>query len=156
MELRSKRCRGTEKAMARTSTRPVKVICSTCQKVFRGTSQHKYCSEECKRAGRCRRDHHHVESKNKMILHLMWQFTCYLCGRTTAGDGIELDLDHIVPFSHGGEDLACNLITSCTKCNRRRQDQLFHPLMERELLRIAYKRCMDFGIDPYHEVRIVR
>lgn len=142
--------------MARTSKKPVRVTCATCQKEFKGTKQHKYCSEECKRAGRCRRDHHHVESKNKMILHLMWQFSCYLCGKTAYGDGVELDLDHVVPFSKGGQDLAYNLISCCTTCNRRRQDQLFHPDMQRELLKVSHRRCVEFGIDPYHEIRIVR
>ena len=97
-----------------------------------------------------------METKNKQILHLMWQFTCYLCGKTAAWDGVDLDLDHIVPHSCGGEDLAGNLITCCARCNRSRQDKRFAEPMEAELLRIARERCVAFGIDPFHGVRIVR
>lgn len=151
-----KRCRGTEYQMAGFIKKPVKLICATCRKEFKGTKQHKFCSPECRRLGRCRRDHHHVETKNKQILHLMWQFTCYLCGKTAAWDGVDLDLDHIVPHSCGGEDLAGNLITCCARCNRSRQDKRFHPAVEESLLRIARERCVAFGIDPFHGVRIVR
>jgi HNH endonuclease/Homing endonuclease associated repeat len=46
------------------------------------------------------------------------QFRCVLCGRSPAADiGISLQLDHIVPYSEGGETTFENLRTSCSECH---------------------------------------
>lgn len=34
-----------------------------------------------------------------------------------------MTLDHYVPRSHGGSNKASNLVTSCPRCNFRRQDR---------------------------------
>lgn len=44
-------------------------------------------------------------------------FRCCLCGRS-AGNGIELEVDHIVPVSKGGSTTYSNLQTLCWECNR--------------------------------------
>ncbi len=45
-------------------------------------------------------------------------FTCKQCGASPAKDpSIELHLDHIVPWSKGGETSYENLQTLCSKCN---------------------------------------
>lgn len=45
-------------------------------------------------------------------------FKCCICGRTPAKDSsIELQVDHIVPWSKGGETLMDNLQTLCSQCN---------------------------------------
>ena len=44
-------------------------------------------------------------------------FRCCLCGRSAA-DGIELEVDHIVPISKGGNTVYSNLQTLCRDCNR--------------------------------------
>ena len=45
-------------------------------------------------------------------------FRCVLCGRSPATDiGVELHLDHITPFSKGGEHTAKNLRILCKECN---------------------------------------
>jgi hypothetical protein len=43
-------------------------------------------------------------------------FRCQYCGRSPR-DGAILHLDHVVPFSRGGETTEDNLITSCDQCN---------------------------------------
>jgi hypothetical protein len=43
-------------------------------------------------------------------------FTCRYCG-TTAEDGAKLTVDHVVPKSLGGLDVAENLVAACTDCN---------------------------------------
>jgi len=43
-------------------------------------------------------------------------FRCQYCGRS-ARDGAILHLDHVVPFSAGGETTEENLITACERCN---------------------------------------
>lgn len=44
-------------------------------------------------------------------------FKCCLCGRS-AGNGVELEVDHIVPVFKGGNTTYSNLQTLCRECNR--------------------------------------
>ena len=44
-------------------------------------------------------------------------FKCCLCGRS-ASNGVELEVDHIVPVSKGGSTTYSNLQTLCRECNR--------------------------------------
>lgn len=48
-------------------------------------------------------------------------FACQYCGRTPQ-DGVQLVVDHILPFSHGGETIIENLVTSCRECNAGKKD----------------------------------
>lgn len=57
-------------------------------------------------------------------LRLRWQvlkrdrFTCCACGASPAiTPGVELQVDHVKPWSKGGETVLANLQTLCTKCN---------------------------------------
>lgn len=57
-------------------------------------------------------------------LRLRWRvlhrdrFTCCACGASPARDfGVELHVDHIVPWSRGGETVLENLQTLCSVCN---------------------------------------
>lgn len=45
-------------------------------------------------------------------------FTCQYCRRTSWGDGVKLEVDHIIPRSKGGRDHPTNLATACHDCNR--------------------------------------
>ena len=45
-------------------------------------------------------------------------FKCCICGASPAKDSaVELHVDHIVPWSRGGETTMENLQTLCSKCN---------------------------------------
>ncbi len=45
-------------------------------------------------------------------------FTCKSCGRSPMTEmGVELHVDHITPWSKGGETIPDNLITKCQQCN---------------------------------------
>lgn len=45
-------------------------------------------------------------------------FTCKRCGRSPINEiGVELHVDHILPWSKGGETIPENLETKCKKCN---------------------------------------
>jgi 5-methylcytosine-specific restriction endonuclease McrA len=45
-------------------------------------------------------------------------FRCVLCGKSPATNpGTVLHIDHIVPFSKGGQTTAENLRTLCAECN---------------------------------------
>lgn len=54
---------------------------------------------------------------NTVRLHVYQrdEFACVICGETD-----DLTLDHIVPYSHGGDDVPDNLRTLCRRCNTRR------------------------------------
>lgn len=45
-------------------------------------------------------------------------FSCQSCGRSPINErGVKLHVDHIMPWSKGGETIEENLITKCKKCN---------------------------------------
>jgi hypothetical protein len=45
-------------------------------------------------------------------------FSCQSCGKSpTTERGVELHVDHILPWSKGGETVEDNLQTKCSKCN---------------------------------------
>ena len=45
-------------------------------------------------------------------------FKCCVCGASPATNpSVELHIDHIVPWSKGGETIPENLQTLCSKCN---------------------------------------
>ncbi len=44
-------------------------------------------------------------------------YTCQICG-VKKGEGVELEVDHIIPISKGGETRMDNLQTLCKRCNR--------------------------------------
>ena len=50
-------------------------------------------------------------------------FKCCACGASPAKDpAVELHIDHIVPWSKGGETTANNLQTLCSRCNIGKSD----------------------------------
>ena len=50
-------------------------------------------------------------------------FKCCACGASPAKDpSVELHIDHIVPWSKGGETTIENLQTLCSKCNIGKSD----------------------------------
>ena len=53
--------------------------------------------------------------------------TCCICGKSRAkGDNIELHIDHIIPWSKGGETTLDNLQTLCSDCNLGKSNILNH------------------------------
>ena len=52
-------------------------------------------------------------------------FKCCACGASPAKDAsVELHIDHIIPWSKGGENKIDNLQTLCSKCNLGKGDSL--------------------------------
>lgn len=52
-------------------------------------------------------------------------FKCCACGASPAKDvSVELHIDHIIPWSKGGETKIDNLQTLCSKCNLGKGDSL--------------------------------
>ena len=53
-------------------------------------------------------------------------FRCQLCG-STPGDGIVLQVDHVIPFAQGGDETLGNLQALCNLCNVGKGADLHHP-----------------------------
>lgn len=52
-------------------------------------------------------------------------FMCCACGASPAKDpSVELHIDHIIPWSKGGETTIDNLQTLCSRCNLGKSDSL--------------------------------
>lgn len=52
-------------------------------------------------------------------------YSCKLCGNSPAKDiNVKLHIDHIVPWSKGGETIIGNLQTLCDRCNLGKSDLL--------------------------------
>jgi 5-methylcytosine-specific restriction endonuclease McrA len=47
---------------------------------------------------------------------------CVYCGATAQSSGAHLHLDHVLPKTDGGKDVAENLVVSCRPCNSARHD----------------------------------
>lgn len=59
-----------------------------------------------------------ISERLRFAILLRDGFRCQSCGKSPLkSPGIELHVDHIVPWSQGGETVADNLQTKCMKCN---------------------------------------
>jgi HNH endonuclease/Homing endonuclease associated repeat len=53
------------------------------------------------------------------------RFLCKICGRSPAKDlGVELHIDHIIPWSKGGQNILENLRVLCFDCNLGKGDKI--------------------------------
>lgn len=54
-------------------------------------------------------------------------FKCCFCGASPAKNpSVELHVDHIIPWSKGGETVIDNLQTLCSKCNLGKSDLILN------------------------------
>jgi len=59
-----------------------------------------------------------IRSNVRLAIYLRDEFRCVYCGRDLHGAApAEITLDHVHPWSKGGENDASNLITACRSCN---------------------------------------
>lgn len=55
------------------------------------------------------------------------KFRCIFCGRSPAIDiGVQLHIDHIIPFSNGGKSTLENLQTLCLECNLGKSNKKYN------------------------------
>lgn len=69
---------------------------------------------------RPRRHQHAVYPRMRFAVLTRDRFTCLYCGRRAPD--VALQVDHIVPFSKGGETIPENLATACRDCNISKSD----------------------------------
>ena len=63
-----------------------------------------------------------IRQEKRLAIYLRDGMACAYCGHGVE-DGANLTLDHVVPRSQGGGNVACNLITACMRCNVARSDR---------------------------------
>ncbi len=69
------------------------------------------------------------------------RFTCRWCEVAARGNGVHLEIDHIVPWSAGGADHPVNLRTLCTPCNQERSNRVTGHERRAMLIAIRCRRC---------------
>lgn len=90
-----------------------------------------YCSKRCyaKQKGRRRRARECGVFGNSwrwsdfMRMAARFDYRCAYCGNKPDG---QLDPDHVVPLSRGGQDSLGNLLPACCACNSDKRDLLLH------------------------------
>lgn len=64
-----------------------------------------------------------INLRTRFLVMQRDHFKCCMCGASPAKDpSVELQIDHIVPWAHGGETTLDNLQTLCSKCNLGKSD----------------------------------
>ena len=70
------------------------------------------------RRGQTRPSGQWIRTDSRLAIYLRDGFRCVYCGRDLHGaDPQDLTLDHVHPWSLGGENEPTNLITACRSCN---------------------------------------
>jgi hypothetical protein len=108
--------------------------CKRCDKSLIGKKSHAmYCSKTCKSM-----DHtykHRAKTRMVGVTRRMEiierdDSTCYICN--TSVNFNEIELDHLIPVSKGGNSSNENVAVSCMKCNRSRGNRI----NEKQLIKI--------------------
>jgi 5-methylcytosine-specific restriction endonuclease McrA len=59
-----------------------------------------------------------IRTDKRLAIYLRDEFRCVYCGADLHGAAPQdLTLDHVHPYSLGGENEAANLVTACRRCN---------------------------------------
>jgi len=77
------------------------------------------CETEVKRSAPAMKNHRNPSLVLRFRVLKRDNFRCVACGRSPATvAGLELEVDHVFPWSKGGNTLENNLQTLCFECNR--------------------------------------
>ena len=80
-----------------------------------------------------------IRPERRLAIYLRDEMRCLLCGlRFDDGRLDEITLDHVIPRSKAGTNVASNLYTCCVACNARRGDADLAPFV-RQMIRHASK-----------------
>lgn len=61
-----------------------------------------------------------IKSSRRFAIWKRDGFRCTYCRQSAVEMDIVLEVDHVVPVSHGGSDDDSNLTTACRTCNRKK------------------------------------
>jgi len=118
------------------------VKCAWCDAVIVGARPKRlYCSIRCSRRAQGAK-----KRKNYFLLFERDFFRCVYCGKSSIEHGVSLALDHVIPRSKGGKDVAGNLTVSCHECNSHKCARILRPSVIRRLLWLIEQRNEQLGI----------
>ena len=60
-----------------------------------------------------------IRQEKRLAIYLRDGLSCAYCGASVES-GAQLSLDHVRPYSKGGNNHESNLVTCCTRCNSAR------------------------------------
>ena len=77
-----------------------------------------------------------ITPKTRLRIFVRDNFKCTVCGASPAFDtAVRLEIDHHVPFSHGGADEDENYRTLCRQCNQGKgNDEALNKTLDSDLL----------------------
>jgi len=102
--------------------------CLICDKEFYKKSEnHKYCSDGCRDTVKT------MTESDRFVIFERDEFKCMYCGNSSV-TGATLVIDHIFPYSKGGEHTADNLVTACYDCNVAKSNKI---MSNRNIKRIS-------------------
>jgi len=131
---------------------PCSASCAICGNAFtpkKNVHNQKYCSKEC-----CHEASDRRSQGDRWILFHRDSFRCSYCGRSPIDViGVQLRLDHIVPYSDGGECKAYNLITTCAACNGAKHANRLESTLELWVLDEVRKRNEKHRISPHKVIK---
>lgn len=74
-----------------------------------------------KTATKAKRRSRHISQSTRVDVLRRDNYRCVFCG--VSSKKAELEIDHIVPFSHGGGNTINNLQTLCSDCNKGKSNR---------------------------------
>ena len=65
-----------------------------------------------------------IRQEKRLAIYMRDNFTCVYCLKDLSSwTERETSLDHVIPWSKGGQNNVRNLVTACLKCNSSRGDR---------------------------------
>lgn len=119
--------------------------CPTCQEVFFARGKRIYCNADCYRNRR---------SADRFLIFSRDSFRCIYCGRSSIEEGVTLHIDHIIPASRGGLDIAMNLGSACFDCNIGKSASMLSENSLNRLTLLIEKRNVQAGINGRRVIKL--
>lgn len=123
--------------------------CQWCDKQFQTTKTNQnFCSNDCHKIYVANK---YIQTSkrtvNRFVILKRDSFRCIYCGKSSIEDASELHVDHIIPLSENGSDLAGNLVTSCSACNIEKGKTPLDFLVVSRVLKTVKQRNIAHNID---------
>ncbi len=146
----SHKCRGIwtrDQQRARKNIVEITKECLHCKKEFSTTySVKKFCSSACQKE--------YTRRINNPSLSDFWiftrdNFTCIYCGKSSIIDGVALQVDHVYPFTKGGDNSPFNLVTACRSCNSSKGNKL----LSVDIIKTIWMKNMELNSNSFVEMK---
>lgn len=89
-----------------------------------------------------------IKQNMRLAIYIRDDFSCVYCGSQE-----NLSLDHVTPYSKGGDDKHNNLVTSCCRCNSSRGNKSIFDFATLETCKIIVERITK-NIHPFNHLAV--